>query len=422
MEWLDTSRFARGGFAICIAAIVVTVVPSPHARAERPAPAKPVPALQARVFDASDSWVCLIDAKRDVWCWQTPWFAGKRAPAAKRSEQFTRVTGVHDAVAVQVVHDLACALSADGQVTCWGCVPGQACFFEPVKIALERPARQIALGVSHACALLDTGEVWCWGDNVLRELGVNGIERSDQPRPVPGIRNATQLASQGSGACALLANGDVMCWGAYLLSTQESYLPRRIRGLGRATQIASTGFFTCAVVQPRSRVYCWGIRDSGQTSAEVRADLSVSANTPPERIGTLERVTKLALGSDFACALTDSGALYQWGEFSYAGVRHFGKAVQRDASFELRFQLRPVFRTQLEPRAKVRRNLAVTRVASELTVRDVIVGGYFTCLETTDAPLLCEPLLERMPFQTREVWPTVKFDAAAANSGGPDPR
>jgi alpha-tubulin suppressor-like RCC1 family protein len=42
---------------------------------------------------------------------------------------------------------------------------------EPRRIALDGPARDLAVGGQHNCAVLDDGRVFCWGRNIQAQLG-----------------------------------------------------------------------------------------------------------------------------------------------------------------------------------------------------------------------------------------------------------
>jgi hypothetical protein len=159
----------------------------------------------------------------------------------------------------------------------------------------------------------------------------------------------------------------------------------------------------------------------GGRTGELQSRLGVGgAGDPPERLGKLRNVKKLAMGMYFGVALTESGEVYHWGDFTYGGVRHFGRAIQKDVTYDIEKGIRPVAHGVPDERGEKRLNVRLTRVARGYDVRDVIVSGHHTCLRLGDGRLLCEWLLGKMPFDIREVWPDVAFEAGEEISIGTD--
>jgi hypothetical protein len=139
-------------------------------------------------------------------------------------------------------------------------------------------------------------------------------------------------------------------------------------------------------------------------------NFNVGLHEAPARLGKLEHVKRLALGLDFGCALLETGELYQWGEYSYGGVRHFGKVTKQDVTLSIKPDMRVRSEDAPEVLPDKRMNVALTRVAQGFDVRDLVVSGHHTCLRLDHGPLLCEWLLGHMPFDIREVWPWVQFE------------
>jgi hypothetical protein len=390
--------------------VVVLALGSSGARADATTPVKAAIAAapDRELVSTMDNWVCLIGKKRDVLCWYS-W----RGPFRREvvPEHFARMSELADIRSLDAGGETVCALGRSGEVHCWGCQLPPGCTDKPQRIPLERAATQVAVGGLHSCAILDDGEVQCWGFNDVGQLGVRGVDDSTTPRTVPGVSNAVQIAATSNGTCALTADGAVICWGEYLYLTSKRFPPHKIRGLGRAVALESGAALICAITEPRRRVYCWGMRDSGQTWTANDRRLIPSASAPPQRLGKLEHVRKLAMGMYFGCALTETGELYHWGDFSYGGARHFGRAVQKNVTYDIDEGIRPVAHDAPETLPDKRMNVAVARVAQAYDVRDVIVSGHHVCLRLGSGQLRCEWLLSKMPFDIREVWPEVEFDA-----------
>jgi alpha-tubulin suppressor-like RCC1 family protein len=81
-----------------------------------------------------------------------------------------------DVVQIDGGEQHTCARRAGGEVWCWGRdryqqIGGGGDRSEPRRIALDGPARDLAVGGQHNCAVLDDGRVFCWGRNIQAQLG-----------------------------------------------------------------------------------------------------------------------------------------------------------------------------------------------------------------------------------------------------------
>lgn len=92
-----------------------------------------------------------------------------------------RVTGLEDAVAIAAGDSFSCAVRESGEVVCWGRgVEGQLggapdnaeSSRTPIAVQGLSDAIAIAAGYRHACALSASGELSCWGANEAGQLGV----------------------------------------------------------------------------------------------------------------------------------------------------------------------------------------------------------------------------------------------------------
>jgi E3 ubiquitin-protein ligase HERC3 len=135
----------------------------------------------------------------------------------------------------------ACALTADGNVLCWGSFNAGQIGSLNAKGTLHlvdlgpRGASSISAGAEHTCAMVD-GRLKCWGLNVFGELGV--------PEKAP----AGSANPDGSESAAGLPFLDL---GTY-------------RGAPAVVTDVSLGVhFSCAVIEHRN-VECWGANHSGQ--------------------------------------------------------------------------------------------------------------------------------------------------------------
>ena len=171
----------------------------------------------------------------------------------------------------------------------------------------------IATGGYHHCALVN-GAVQCWGGNVQGELGDNTTSESHVPVPVAGLSNVTAISSVCYHTCALLGDGTVRCWGSGeggrlgQGSTSDSHVPVQVAQLSGATAVVAGCFHTCAIVAGGA-IKCWGDGLNGQLG---NGGL-VPDNPVPVNVKGLTGATAIALGTDWTCAILESGAVKCWG-------------------------------------------------------------------------------------------------------------
>jgi alpha-tubulin suppressor-like RCC1 family protein len=143
------------------------------------------------------------------WPQQTGTYTYNATPVAVPG--ITNATAVASADTFLMSGSTACALLADGTVTCWQA--GKT----PVPVSGLTGAVAIGTGVTHGCALTSSGTVACWGSNVWGELG-NGqtsLTTTMTASQVGGLTDILALYVGGGdeNACALRADLTVLCWG-----------------------------------------------------------------------------------------------------------------------------------------------------------------------------------------------------------------
>ena len=141
------------------------------------------------VLSVAPGWgrTCVVRIDGRVYCWA---FSDVVRPA--------RVTGISDAVAVSVGDRSFCAVHRGGGVSCWGenndagqlgdgttdprAEPTRLDgITDAVAVAVSTPSRS---GHGHACAMQADGAVSCWGDNAFGQLGDGTFEPRFTPTPV----------------------------------------------------------------------------------------------------------------------------------------------------------------------------------------------------------------------------------------------
>ncbi|MFO0748340.1 MAG: LamG domain-containing protein [Myxococcota bacterium] len=136
----------------------------------------------------------------------------------------------------------ACALVADGSVSCWGDAKGFAPADWPTWTPSGVNVTALAAGLERSCACVD-GSVECWGDL--------DYDRDGHQDATPAT-SCTALAAGDDFACALRADATITCWGAY---------PTPIPS-GAYARIAAFGGHVCAAQASANanpgQVDCWG--------------------------------------------------------------------------------------------------------------------------------------------------------------------
>jgi alpha-tubulin suppressor-like RCC1 family protein len=285
----------------------------------------PVTGLHGRPssIDVGGSHACAVVASTAV-CWGANPNGEVGAASHSGADVIgpTPVRGLH--AAVQVVTGVAhsCALTADGDVTCWGAdTSGQlgngtiSRKATPTRVDLPARARSLTAGLAHTCAVLVDGAVMCWGANGNGQLGDGKTANSAVPVEVEDMpAPAIAVAAGDAHTCALLRDGRVACWGWNLegqlgSSGGDTMKPVLVVGLpSRANAISAGGSDTCAVVQ-RGAVYCWGANLYGQLGNATTTD----SYTPVAVTGLASGATAIATGLYHSCALVAGGALTCWG-------------------------------------------------------------------------------------------------------------
>jgi alpha-tubulin suppressor-like RCC1 family protein len=226
--------------------------------------------------------------------------------------------------------DHACALRADGTVSCWGRnddgqlgdgtrTPRSL----NVAVAGVPVAVAIGAGMRHTCAVTAAGEVFCWGADEAGQLGDGGGVSSDVPIAVAGITTAVRVAAGGAFSCAVLRDGTALCWGDNSLgqlgdggAATAGRQPTPVFALAGIHLLAANGQHACAVRDDET-LWCWGDNSVGQLG-----DGSTTAAPRPVRVQALTAVTGVATGLLHTCAATRADGLFCWGNNNAGQLGH----------------------------------------------------------------------------------------------------
>jgi alpha-tubulin suppressor-like RCC1 family protein len=240
-------------------------------------------------------------------------------------------------VQVTIGNGFSCALAATGSAYCWGQGTsgqlGNGASVEsnvPVLVSGGLTFTGISAGGASACGVTSAGAVYCWGLGTSGQLGNNLGTTSSSPVAVTtsGVLSGltlTQVSVGGSAACALATTGAAFCWGLGTSGqlgnggTATSNQPVTVSagaGLGAVTysEITVGGAFACAVSDPGAE-YCWGDDTYGELGNNTTTVTPQSTPVAVYTAGVLSgaTVTQITAGYDHACALSGAGAAYCWG-------------------------------------------------------------------------------------------------------------
>ncbi len=218
-----------------------------------------------------------------------------------------------------------CALSADGDVYCWGLnVAGQLGDgatdnrHEPTPVLSGGEKFQaIAAGYYHSCALTETGDAYCWGLNEDGQLGDGTTDSRSVPTLVdtPGGVLWQAITAGQFHSCALSTDGDAYCWGRNQDgqlgdgTTDDRHEPTLVlSGSVEFQMISAGGWHSCALTDAGD-AYCWGWNVDGQLGDGTTNDQA----EPTQVLAGGMRFQMIATGGWHSCALTGAGDTYCWG-------------------------------------------------------------------------------------------------------------
>jgi alpha-tubulin suppressor-like RCC1 family protein len=206
--------------------------------------------------DVRLSWVdggafhgCGLTPAGAAYCWGLPTFGNTGFPPLEPNPWWVPypVPGGHafTKLAFGIWH--TCGITASGAAYCWGWnyygqlgngVIADDSVSTPVPVTGGHTFVDIAAGEYTTCALTAGGEIYCWGSNEHGSLG--NLWMQDSPHPVrAGGGDTYRAIGMGyAGTCAIRTDGQIVCWDGYCgagCSVAPSRLPHGVASRSSAS-------------------------------------------------------------------------------------------------------------------------------------------------------------------------------------------
>jgi len=228
-------------------------------------------------------------------------------------------------VAIAAGGGQTCALTMAGGIKCWGSNRygqlGDGTTLDrstPVDVTgLSIGMAAVEVGNLHVCALSASGEIKCWGRNDQGQLGDGSTADKTAPTNVVGLGNEiADIAAGHSYTCILTTVGAVKCWGFNSYgqlgdgSATNRTTPTDVVGLGSDVANIATGSAHTCVLTKGGEVKCWGNNYYGEVGDGTTQNIRF---TPVDVVGLGSGIVTVAAGGSHTCALITTGGVKCWG-------------------------------------------------------------------------------------------------------------
>jgi alpha-tubulin suppressor-like RCC1 family protein len=266
---------------------------------------------------------CAITPTGTLKCWGPALGSSPATRSVPADVGLTDVTDVSVSTGYNSPH--VCAI-AQSETKCWGSnsggqigngAAGDYSVKAPASvIGLFPGSRSVAAGYGLGCSVASGGIVTCWGFHAQMNIPAS----TDAPVFVPGLKSGVRTIVLGGYGCALMDSGGIKCWDDFNQGNHHGQLgngtfesprpngPQDVTGFGPSSRALAVGVgsqFACALTETRG-VKCWGARTLGNGG-------TADSNLPVDVVGIATAVD-LAVDTHHACALLESGAVKCWGD------------------------------------------------------------------------------------------------------------
>lgn len=241
-------------------------------------------------------------------------------------------------------NDHSIAVRNDGTVWGWGSnaygQTGAGASYTVVDAATQVPGLSnvidVAAGYYHSAALTASGQVYCWGRNLEGQLGSAAAPAMFSHVPVlvgGSIGTITKLTAGSYFTGGLDTSKRIWAWGwGYFgqLGTTDhmnSPIPLIVNDHSSLspTQLSAggghfLGIFSSTSVEPV--VMGWGLHTSGQTGHFDHPEWQHLPRQIDHEFGNVDRFTSIAAGGSHGVAHREGGFYFTWGENQFGQLGH----------------------------------------------------------------------------------------------------
>jgi alpha-tubulin suppressor-like RCC1 family protein len=257
--------------------------------------------------------LCARDTFGNAWCMgQNFWGQLGNGTQQNNTATAVKVQGAANIMQVAAGGFHSCAIDTSGTVYCWGYnINGQTGLGDTTASVITTaqkanfqqptPIVSIALGSFHSSAIHESGAIYGWGHNGVKQLGLPTAGNKIYS-PTFIDKSGYRFAAGDDFSCLIDKNCDVSCSGGGEMgqlgggntTSKAAFTP--IKSLKDLAVVSANRQHACAATQSGT-LYCWG-----------------DGTTTPTQIKGLAPVTQVAAGANHTCILDNSCAVYCWGD------------------------------------------------------------------------------------------------------------
>lgn len=280
---------------------------------------------------------CVLDTAGLAYCWGGN-SDGQLGNGTTTSSNVPVVVSMPDGVrfsSISVGAAHVCAVSTTGAGYCWGwsgqgelggatpVSPFTVTTPQPVTMPTGKTFRSISAGNRYTCAVTTDNLGYCWGLNGDSQLGIgSGSGTGVPPTQVAGSLSFRIIEAGSSTTCGLTTSDAAYCWGlggfgqlGNNSTTTEVSAPVAVSTTGglpdtyASLTSGTLSDFFCGLTSS-GEAWCWGQNSNGQLGNGTTTDAQTPVQVNPVASRTYSAIST---GWDFACAVTNLGEAYCWG-------------------------------------------------------------------------------------------------------------